>query len=143
VDSKGQLSNLRCDWISQTHSFRLKDYGLTDLRDTAQCLVARFNRETSELELVGTSPSLKAADLVIKTQFEYMQRHVALLQNEREVRQQLSAMRRPYSMRPSRDEQPERARERPGRRGEEHDTEDREPATIQNATNSARAMVRA
>lgn len=57
-------------------------------------MVAKVNRETLKLDVVGTGPAVQTAKFLLATQLEYIDKQIEIEMNEREARDKLNAVRK-------------------------------------------------
>jgi hypothetical protein len=57
-------------------------------------MVAKVNRDTVKLDVVGTTPAVQTAKFLLATQLEYIDKQIEIETNEREAREKLNAVRK-------------------------------------------------
>ncbi len=57
-------------------------------------MVAKLNRDELQLDIVGTVPAVQMAKCLWSTQLEYVDRQIEIEEDERQVREQLHAVRK-------------------------------------------------
>ncbi len=67
---------------------------LVDLRTSSNLMVAKLNRDELQLDIVGTVPAVQMAKCLWSTQLEYVDRQIEIEEDERQVREQLHAVRK-------------------------------------------------
>lgn len=60
-------------------------------------MVAKLNREDLRLDIVGTIPAVQMAKCLWSTHLEYVDRQIEIEEDERQVREQLHAVRKQVS----------------------------------------------
>jgi hypothetical protein len=57
-------------------------------------MVAKVNRDSCKLDVVGTNASVQTAKFLLSTQLEYIDKQIEIEANEREAREKLNAVRK-------------------------------------------------
>jgi len=94
VEESFTLQAVQADWLSD----KMNSSILADLKKDANLMVARINKDSNSLEVVGTNSSVQLTKFLLATQLEYIDKQIEIEGSEREAREKLYAVRKQYGL---------------------------------------------